>query len=275
MERKKVKLAYIASATARKVTFNKRRKGLLKIVSELSTLCGVSACAIVNGPYDPQPEVWPDEQSEAHRVLMWFKSLPEIELRNDRKQFNPESFAKYQIGKISEQCKRHQQENHYLEINRMYNSELSLALDGKCSIHDFHSSALTDFSWLLERKDKEAQRKLLDLQKASIPIVQTTTDGANTTAIPHPSYSINTNVNVGALENGYGPSGINGGTVTDGAMYGGVVNHHDQGGGANIDGAGDQEMRMPGSATESSLADDQMVDYPEGDPNDNQMRHEG
>ncbi|KAI3925927.1 hypothetical protein MKW98_028063 [Papaver atlanticum] len=145
MARKKVTLAYIASATARKVTFNKRRKGLLKIVSELSTLCGVSACAIVNGPYDPQPEVWP-EQWEAHRVLMWFKSLPEIELRNVNKQFNPESFALNQIEKLSEQCKRHQQENHYLEINRMYNSELSLALDGKCSIHDFHSSALTDFS---------------------------------------------------------------------------------------------------------------------------------
>ncbi|XP_026398601.1 agamous-like MADS-box protein AGL86 [Papaver somniferum] len=243
MARKKVTLAYIASANARKATFNKRRKGLLKIVRELSTLCGVSACAIVNGPYDPQPEVWPDEQSEAHRVLMWFKSVPEIELRNDRKQFNPESFAKYQIGKISEQCKRYQQENHYLEINRMYNSELSLALD--------------------ERKDKEAQRKLPDLQKASIPVVQTISDAsddANITAIPHLlNYPTNANVNVGALENGHGPSGINGGTVTDGAMYGGVVNHHDQGGGAIIDGVGDQEIRIAEAATESSLANPTMV----------------
>ncbi|KEH29199.1 MADS-box transcription factor family protein [Medicago truncatula] len=57
---KKVKLAFIANA--RKTTYNKRQKGLFKKVYELSTLCGVEACAIVYGPYEPQPKIWPSPQ---------------------------------------------------------------------------------------------------------------------------------------------------------------------------------------------------------------------
>ncbi|KAI9177945.1 hypothetical protein LWI28_020931 [Acer negundo] len=72
MTRKKVmKLCYIANDSTRKVTFNKRKKGLLKKVSELSILCGIDACAIVYSPYNNQPDVWPSHH-EVQRIVSQF-----------------------------------------------------------------------------------------------------------------------------------------------------------------------------------------------------------
>ena len=78
MTRKKVKLAYIVNDSARKATFKKRKRGLMKKVSELSTLCGIEACAIVFSPYDAQPELWPSPIG-VQRVLSQFKKMPEME----------------------------------------------------------------------------------------------------------------------------------------------------------------------------------------------------
>ncbi|KAI3875995.1 hypothetical protein MKX03_026231 [Papaver bracteatum] len=300
MARKKVKLAYITNDTARRATFKKRRKGLMKKVSELSTLCGVSACAIVNGPYDRQPEIWP-EQSEAHRVLMRFKSLPEMD--QNKKQLNQESFTYNRIGKIGEQFKKQQRENRYMEINELYN----LAIAGKCSISDVLPTDIGDLAYVLEEKKKEVQRRLSALKKASTPVEQTSPANASsaisnapnasdvsTTAIPNASTNImNPNVNVGGA---YG-SGVNGGTVTGGGgLYGGVVNHHNQGDGDKINGTGGQEfmtldqMRASMEALQSQpwymdvmkppsipQPDDQMANYlnlvggDQYNKNDNQM----
>ena len=78
MTRKKVKLAYISNDSARKATFKKRKKGLMKKVSELSTLCGIEACAIVYSPYDAQPEVWPSPIT-VQLMLSQFKNMPKME----------------------------------------------------------------------------------------------------------------------------------------------------------------------------------------------------
>ena len=50
----------------------------MKKVSELSTLCGIEACAIVFSPYDAQPELWPSPIG-VQRVLSQFKKMPEME----------------------------------------------------------------------------------------------------------------------------------------------------------------------------------------------------
>ncbi|KAI3839243.1 hypothetical protein MKX03_032873 [Papaver bracteatum] len=218
MARKKVKIAYINSDSARRETFKKTRKGLMKKVSELSTLCAVIACAIFYGPYDRSPEVCP-QQPEAYRVLMRFKILPEMDQR--KKQLNLESFMYDCIRKIIEQFKKQQRENRYMEINEMYNHVVA----GKYSISNVHPS---DLSWVLEDKKKAFQRQLSELKKAPKSVLQTapastssaifttpTTSDSNTTATPNTS--TNTNVNVG---------GSNGVTMDGGiGMYGGVINH--------------------------------------------------
>ncbi|KAK8606406.1 hypothetical protein V6N13_030689 [Hibiscus sabdariffa] len=44
MARNRVKFPYITNHAARKAIYNKRKKGLVKEVSELPILCGVEAC---------------------------------------------------------------------------------------------------------------------------------------------------------------------------------------------------------------------------------------
>ncbi|KAJ4823856.1 Agamous-like MADS-box protein agl80, partial [Turnera subulata] len=100
MTRKKVKLAFIANDAARKATFKKRRKGLIKKVSELSTLCGIEACAIIYSPYETQPEVWPSPVG-VQRVLSQFRQMPEME--QSKKMVNQESFLRQRIAKAGEQ----------------------------------------------------------------------------------------------------------------------------------------------------------------------------
>ncbi|KAE8732673.1 Agamous-like MADS-box protein AGL90 [Hibiscus syriacus] len=96
MTRKKVKLAYINNDSARKATFKKRKKGLMKKVSELSTLCGIDACAIMYSPYESQPEVWPSPMG-VQRVLSKFRKIPEME--QSKKMVNQETFLGQRITK--------------------------------------------------------------------------------------------------------------------------------------------------------------------------------
>ncbi|CAA2986714.1 agamous-like MADS-box AGL80 [Olea europaea subsp. europaea] len=113
MTRKKVKLAFITNDSARKATFRKRKKGLMKKLSELSTLCGIDICAIIYSSYESQPEVWPDNRG-IHRVLAQFKGMPEME--QSKKMVNQESFIRQRIAKASEQLKKQHKENREKQI---------------------------------------------------------------------------------------------------------------------------------------------------------------
>ncbi|KAF4359396.1 hypothetical protein F8388_009809 [Cannabis sativa] len=129
MTRKKVKLAYINNDSSRKATYKKRKKGLMKKVSELSTLCGVDACAIIYNPYDTQPEVYPSPAG-VHRIVTKFKKMPEIE--QSKKMVNQETFLKQKISKVSEQVKKLKKENRDKEMNRLLYGNLSeAAMEGR------------------------------------------------------------------------------------------------------------------------------------------------
>ncbi|KAL0464319.1 UNVERIFIED_CONTAM: Agamous-like MADS-box protein [Sesamum latifolium] len=103
MTRKKVTLAYITNDSERKASFKKRKKGLIKKVSELSTLCGVDACAIIYSQYDQEPEVWPSPLG-AQAVLARFRKLSEMD--QTRKMVNQESFTRQRIKKAEDQLRR-------------------------------------------------------------------------------------------------------------------------------------------------------------------------
>ncbi|MCL7039887.1 hypothetical protein MKW94_012179 [Papaver nudicaule] len=156
MARKKLRLSYITNDSARRAAFNKSRNSLMRKVSELSTLCGVDACAIVYAPHDQQPSIWPS-QPEAHRVLM---RLPEIEQR--MRQLNQKCFKENQIEQINDQCKKLKRQNRYMEINEILNQSLGA---GKCLITDVHDhSVIGDLTWLLDEKKKEVECKLSKLK---------------------------------------------------------------------------------------------------------------
>ncbi|CAA2986713.1 agamous-like MADS-box AGL80 [Olea europaea subsp. europaea] len=121
MTRKKVKLAFISNDCARKATFKKRKKGLIKKVSELSTLCGIDICAIIYSPYESQPDVLLDNHG-VHRVLAQFKRMPEME--RSKKMVNQESFIRQRISKASDQLKKQHKENREKEITQEINKRI-------------------------------------------------------------------------------------------------------------------------------------------------------
>ncbi|KAL2227649.1 agamous-like MADS-box protein AGL80 [Sesamum indicum] len=160
MTRKKVKLAFITNDSARKATFKKRKKGLMKKVSELSTLCGIDACAVVYSPYDSQPEVWPDGRG-AHRVLAQFKRMPEME--QSKKMVNQESFIRHRISKAADQLKKLHKDNREKEITHL----MYQCLTGK-GLQGLGAAELNDMGWLLDQNLKEIYKRIEGLKKKAV-----------------------------------------------------------------------------------------------------------
>ena len=152
MARKKVKLEWITNDVARRATFKKRRKGLVKKVSELSTLCDVKACLIVYGHNEPAPEVWPSVM-EAVRVLAKLKRMPEME--QSKKMMNQEGFMRKRIAKLQDQLRKQDRENRELETTLlMYQSLMGKSLDG-VGIEE-----VTSLAWLVEMKVNEVKKRV-------------------------------------------------------------------------------------------------------------------
>ncbi|PIN10025.1 MADS box transcription factor [Handroanthus impetiginosus] len=161
MTRKKVKLAFIANDSARKATYKKRKKGLMKKVSELSTLCGIDACAIIYSPYEAQPEMWPDNGG-ARRVLAQFKRMPEME--QSKKMVNQESFIRHRISKAADQLKKLHKDNREKEITHL----MYQCLTGK-GLQGMALPELNDMGWLLDQNLREIYKRIEELKKAAPP----------------------------------------------------------------------------------------------------------
>lgn len=75
MGRRKVTHQLISDKSTRRVTFRKRKEGILKKINELTILCGLRACAIIYSDYKDGPEVWPNRR-EVRVLLNRFSALP-------------------------------------------------------------------------------------------------------------------------------------------------------------------------------------------------------
>ncbi|KAL6139091.1 hypothetical protein ACLB2K_064368 [Fragaria x ananassa] len=160
MTRKKVKLTYITNDSARKATFKKRKKGLMKKVSELTILCDIDACAIIYSPYDSQPEVWPSPLG-VHRVLAQFKTMPEME--QSKKMVNQETFLRQRINKAHEQLKKQKKDNREKEMARV----MFQSLTGK-TLQGLTMSDLTDLNWVIDQHMKEIQLRMKNIKEGAV-----------------------------------------------------------------------------------------------------------
>ncbi|KAE9591486.1 hypothetical protein Lal_00038931 [Lupinus albus] len=108
-----MKPTYIANESKRKVTYKVRKIGMKKKLHEISTLCGIQACAIIYGQYETEPEVWPSH-SEVQRVINRFNAMSEIDQRKN--MFSQESFLKQNFNKAEDQLKKTRDENRKNEM---------------------------------------------------------------------------------------------------------------------------------------------------------------
>ncbi|XP_058783787.1 agamous-like MADS-box protein AGL80 [Vicia villosa] len=154
MTRRKVKLAFIVNDAARKITYKKRKKSLLKMVDELSTLCGIEACAIIYSPYDSQPEIWPSPCG-VQNVLSKFRTMSEFGQRN--KMVNQETFLKQRVLKGKEQLNKQRRDNKEKEMS-MHMFECLNA--GKIVSSNMSKVDLNNLSWMIDMKLKDIGRRL-------------------------------------------------------------------------------------------------------------------
>ncbi|EOY10299.1 hypothetical protein QUC31_010079 [Theobroma cacao] len=159
MTRNTVKISYITKDSARKATFKKRKKGLLKKASELSTLCGIDASVIIYSPYNTQPEVWPSP-TEAERVLSKFKKMPKMD--QSMEMMSQESFLKRRIELANKQLKKQCRDNREEEITQV----MFQCLAGQ-GLENLNMMDLNDLGWLLEQNMKDIDRRIYMLTKAS------------------------------------------------------------------------------------------------------------
>ncbi|KAL3629879.1 hypothetical protein CASFOL_026191 [Castilleja foliolosa] len=153
MTRKKVTLAYITNDSERRASFRKRKRGLIKKVSELSTLCDVDACAIIYSLYDLEPEVWPSPEG-AEAVLARFRTLSEME--KSKKMVNQESFTRQRIKKAEEQLRRLRKEN----TRREMESFMFRCLGGKASMDHFDLRNSTEMGWVIDQMLRDIQSRM-------------------------------------------------------------------------------------------------------------------
>ncbi|CAL0299569.1 unnamed protein product [Lupinus luteus] len=112
MTRKKVKVAYINDVNARKATFRKRKKGIMKKVNELTILCGIQGCAIIQNPFDSQIEVWPNPKG-AKKVVERYLNTSKVD---ETKNMNQGSFFEQRIYKSQSKLNKLRSENREKEM---------------------------------------------------------------------------------------------------------------------------------------------------------------
>ncbi|PNX96809.1 agamous-like mads-box protein agl80-like [Trifolium pratense] len=157
MIRKKVNLAYITNDSKRRGTFNRRKNGLIKKFDEISTLCGIEACAIIFSQNDPLPEVWPSPLG-VQEVLSRFRSLSKME--QSKKMLNQESFLKQKIQKGQEQLKKQRNENKRNEMTYL----MFQCLDSAQIIYTVGVNDLIALSWMIDHNLKQTERCINETQ---------------------------------------------------------------------------------------------------------------
>ncbi|XP_020237617.1 agamous-like MADS-box protein AGL80 [Cajanus cajan] len=179
MTRKKVKLAFIVNDSARKTTYKKRKKGMLKKVEELSTLCGIEACAIVYSPFEREAEVWPSDEG-VQNVLGKFRSMPELE--QSKKMVNQEGFIGQRILKSKEQLMKLVKDNREMETTTFMFQCLSV--ESVEPNNNTHVTDLNDLSSVIEVTLKEISKRLETMN------VNETTTTPNQSQLQAPSYQL-------------------------------------------------------------------------------------
>ncbi|CAA2991632.1 agamous-like MADS-box AGL80 [Olea europaea subsp. europaea] len=130
MTRKKVKLAFITNDSARKATFKKRKKGLMK------------------------------KGSPPHLGAV----QEDAGVEQSKKMVNQESFIRQRIAKASEHLKKQHKENREKEITEV----MYQCLMGK-GLQNLMMPDLNDLGWLLDQNLKEIYRRIDEVKKTAPP----------------------------------------------------------------------------------------------------------
>ncbi|KAF5803047.1 putative transcription factor MADS-type1 family [Helianthus annuus] len=98
MPKSNVKLAFINDNKARKNSFMKRKECLKNKLKEVSILCSIEACVIKYSSYEPQLEMWPEDNTAFQNVLNAF--LTKSPMERSKFLLKQDSYISEWISKI-------------------------------------------------------------------------------------------------------------------------------------------------------------------------------
>lgn len=153
MARRKVKLALIPDDSARKASYNKRKKGLLKKVSELTILCDVPACAIISSPFDSRTEVWPHPEG-ANKIIERFQNSS---VKDETRNVSHERFIMQTIAKARDKLRKLKYENHEQEWDLFMLMKLQ---DNNNILDGLTTEEVKDLGKRADKKLKEVDEKI-------------------------------------------------------------------------------------------------------------------
>lgn len=178
MTRQKLKLAFIENEPARKSTFKKRKRGILKKACELATLCDVPICLYIDSVYDSKPEVWPSREAMTKIVSEW-KMLSVMD--KTKKMVNQETFLQERISKATESWKKLWKENREREMKKV----MFDCISGKTSVSQIEKTDLQDFGCVIDQYLKDLNHRIEVHQKngeSSSSFAAVATTSATTTS---------------------------------------------------------------------------------------------
>ncbi|KAK1281260.1 Agamous-like MADS-box protein AGL80 [Acorus gramineus] len=113
--RKRLNISWIANDGARRVTLRKRKKGLTKRLSEITTLCNTLGSMVIYTPEKEEPvEVWQDK-AKAQAVFHAYMQLPESE--RNLKTLDAEGLFYNRIAKYRDQLSRIERDNRAKQVD--------------------------------------------------------------------------------------------------------------------------------------------------------------
>ncbi|KAH0755106.1 hypothetical protein KY290_025376 [Solanum tuberosum] len=154
MTRKKENYAFIEDDSKRKISYNKRLKGLLKKSDELKTLCDVEVATVIYGPYKNEPYTFPNKDVVRNTFIM-FKELPT--LNRSKNMVTREEFTMRRIKKLEEQLQKVRKENKVKEMT----NEMHEVFERKIVSVDMNPSYLNDLCCVIKKNLKQVRKLMI------------------------------------------------------------------------------------------------------------------
>ncbi|XP_049403551.1 MADS-box transcription factor PHERES 2-like [Solanum stenotomum] len=154
MTKNKVNYAFIEDDSKRKISYNKRLKGLLKKSDELKTLCDVEVATVIYGPYRNEPYTFPNNDV-VRNTFIKFKELPTLD--RSKNMVTREEFTMQRIKKLEEQLQKVRKENRVKEMtNEMYE-----VFERKTVSVDMNPSYLNDLRCVIKKNLKQVRELMI------------------------------------------------------------------------------------------------------------------
>ena len=160
---KKITSKLIENKTRRKACYKKRLKGLFTKMEQVTILCGIEACAVVFGPGDTKPSIWPSH-TVAEDLITKFESMSlDVQSKNKTDQL---TFLEDKGKKLEASLAKIDKEN---EETLMGAYMHQIENEGK-SLDDFDHDVLNRLIAFTLEKIKITRKRSRHLENENLPL---------------------------------------------------------------------------------------------------------